>query len=275
MKYIQEKNVLVEMGLSKKETDVFLLLLEKGQMTATEIARGVGKARTSVLLLLTQLERKGFLQKVKVKGHFEWEASSLDDIDSFVSEKFEMFKNTLPSFKSILKEQTLGKKFSVKICTGSGGLLKAYYTLLELKKGERIYFFEGSQSVSAKLKMRNKSMIQWQNAFKASGIIMEVIGSETSLHKVKASKGEEVLRSHNNRLMIAYTLPIHNIDFPCDIAVMPNTVILFMPKEEQAIIITSTDLALSLRKIFETLKMISTKVDINKMVEGLLLDKKS
>lgn len=272
MKYLSEKQAVEQIGLSKKESEVFIVLLEKGSMTATEISREVSRARTSVLLELESLKKKNFIERIKVGGHFEWEASAIDDIDTLVSEKFEKFKDTLPFLRNILKVQSASKKFSVKVFTGSSGLLKAYYRLLDLPKGERIYFFEGVQSVKTKMSMRDQSIIKWQDAFKKSGIIIEVLGSGSSLLEVKTRKGEDVIKSHVNRLIIGYALPCQFIDFPCDIAVLPSVVIIFIPKQEIAVVIDSGELSISLKKIFEGLKTIANKVDVNKSFEELLIN---
>lgn len=271
MKYQPEKQSLEQIGLSKKETEVFVTLLEKGALTATILSREVGRPRTSVLLELESLKKKGFVERIKVGGHFEWVTSSLDHIDTSVSEKYEMFKNTLPSLRGILKTQSAGKKFSIKIFSGSSGLLKAYYRLLELPKGERIYYFEGTQSVKSKVSMRDQSLIKWQNAFRLSGIIIEVLGSSSSLREVHTKKGKEVLQAHKDRLIVAYDLPEQFINFPCDIAILPSTVLIFIPKQDTAIVIDSEELAISLKKIFEGLKTIARKVDSNRVVEELLL----
>ncbi len=46
--------------------------------------------------------------------------------------------------------------------------------------------------------------------------------------------------------------------------------ILFIPKQEIAVVIDSSELAVSLRKLFEGLTMISTNVDANKTLQDLL-----
>ena len=274
MKHSSLASSLQSVGLSEKESKIFLILLEKGSLTATDIAREVGMPRTSALLLLDALKEKGFVERVKVGGHFEWEAGALDDIETQVTEKFSLFKESVPDLREIVRAQGFGKKFKVSILTGASGFLKGYYKLLELKSGERVYVFEGTESVREKMKMRDQSIIKWQNAFRESGIIIEILGSRESLTEVKRRKATDVLRAHENRLIITHELPTHIVDFPTDIAVLPHTVILFIPKPEIAVIIDSSELAVSLRKIFEGLTMISTTVDANKIVRDLLTDSK-
>ena len=260
-------------GLTNKEVNVFFTLLEKGSLNATDIARAVGVPRTSVLLLLDALKKKKFIERVKVGGHYEWEACELTDIETQVTEKLSTFKESIPDLQELVRAQGFGKKFKVSILSGASGMLKGYYKLLELKGGEHIYYFEGTDSVNEKMKMRDQSLIKWQQAFRESGIVIEAIGSSAVFKTVKQKKGIDVLRAYENRLIVTYELPSGITDFPCDIAVLPNTVVLFIPKQELVIFIDSTELALTFKKIFEGLKMISTVVDANKMVKNLLVEK--
>jgi predicted transcriptional regulator len=265
-----ERRGLMSMGLSRKESEVFLVLIEKGSQKATDIARHLGKPRTSVLLILDELTEKGFVERIKVGGHFEWEAASLDTIENMVKEKIEHFEKALPSLRDLVKAQTFGKKFGIKVFSGATGLLQAYYRLLDLKAGERIYYFEGVDSVRAKMRMRDQSVVKWQEAFKKSGVIIEALGSLKSFHEIKKRKGSDILSVHLDRLLITHALPDSITDFPCDIAVLPNTTLFFIPKEEIVILIDSSDLAHSFRKIFEGLKMVSTTLDANTEIKKLL-----
>ncbi len=271
MKNIQAKAGLVQMGLSRKEADIFLALLEKGPQTATEVARQVGKPRTSVLLLLEELKENGFVLRIKVGGHFEWEAVDLGTLESEYKERQKIVESALPLLRDLVKEQAFSKKFSVKVFSGASGLLKAYYRLLDLPRGERLYFIDGVDAVRSKMKMRDSSMKDWQEAFKSSGVIMEVLGSPRSLLEVKLRKGSDVMATHLDRKILLYALPDSVSDFPADIAILPNTIILFIPKQELAICIDSSELALSLRTLFEGLKLISTPVDVNREVNKLLV----
>jgi len=187
-----------------------------------------------------------------------------------MSSKYEQFKETLPLLKELVNAQTFGKKFSVKIFSGASGILKAYYRLLDLPKGERIFYFEGLEAVKIKMSMRDQSLIKWQEQFRQSGIIIEVLGTRKSIQEVKKRKGVNVLEAHRKRLLVTYELPDAINDFPCDIAVLPNTVIFFIVKLEQAVVIDSSDLAKTFKQLFSGLKMVSTKNDSNQEVEDLL-----
>ncbi len=266
------KHALINIGCSAKEASVFLVLLEKGAMTATELGRALAMPRTSALVILESLKEKGFAVRIKVGGHFEWEAGDLDDLEASADERYSSFRDSLPALRELAKAQTFGKKFAVRILNGATGLMKAYYRLLDIPKGERIYIFEGKSSILAKLNIKEENVIKWQDAFKQSGIVMEVIYSEHTLAEIRDKKSKKFWQTHVGRLIIGYALPNAVMDFPSDIAVLPNTIILFIPKQETAIIIDSTELAESLRKLFEGLKLLGKKVDLNaefvEIVEG-------
>lgn len=269
MKHSHELQALEATGLSQKEAETFLTLLRTGSQTATGAARTVGRPRTSVLIELENLHKKGFIERIKVGGHFEWEASELDEIESSVSEKIDVFKKVLPSLREMAQTQSFGKKFSVKLFSGASGFMKAYHRVLELPRGERVYIFEGLQSVKDKLVMREQMLIKWQQRFRDSGIVIEVLGSASIPHEVHRRKGFETVRAHLDRTIIGYALPEAFADFPCDIAVLPNTIILLIANKELAVVIDSTELASTLRVLFEGLKTISQKVDVNKLYEDL------
>lgn len=264
------RDALAAIGFSKKESSVFLALLGMGAATATNLSRKLEKPRTSVLLILESLLQRGLVTKTKVRGHYEWESIDLDGLEATANERLDEFVTSLPTLRDMVRQQELGKRFSVKLFSGTHGLLQAYRKLIELPRDTRIHYFEGVESVQHKMSLHGQGLIKWQDAFRSSGVIIEVLGSRESLREVKSGKGNLALVAHRNRRMVAYELPEELCHFPCDIAVLPSSVFFFMPKDMQAIAIESRDLAESFRMIFKGLTLVSQKVDINALIENLL-----
>src|SRR5688500_13070795 len=53
------EEIFTKIGLTAKETRIYLILLESGSQTAAELARASGEKRTNIYMLLEGLQQKG------------------------------------------------------------------------------------------------------------------------------------------------------------------------------------------------------------------------
>ncbi|GEM_PF-2260553 len=259
MATITNKKALEGIGLSEKEARALLCLFEKGSITVSDMARVLNMPRTTVAVILDELKSRGYAERVKVRGHFEWEAVQLSDIVEEASTRFHSFEKEVPLLKELIKTQDLGRDFSVRSYTTTAGMIKAYNLILGLHRGDRIFYMEGRASVEAKLLFSDELLINWQEASKRSGIIMEALSSEKILDYVWDTKSRQFWETHLGRKIILYMLPDEIMNFPCDICAFGETVMLFIPARDVAIIIESKELSESLQKLFHGLKTLGRK----------------
>ena len=113
-------------GLTKREKDVFLQLLEDGRMSDQEIARKIGTSRPSVARIRQKLESKGYIKSYLARPSFDkmglkvisiiffrWkDFSKTEDLDK-VSEHI----NKLPEVTSLFRGEGLGGKTHAIVST--------------------------------------------------------------------------------------------------------------------------------------------------------------
>ncbi|OGZ08694.1 MAG: hypothetical protein A3D65_01290 [Candidatus Lloydbacteria bacterium RIFCSPHIGHO2_02_FULL_50_13] len=271
---ISSKNALRGIGLSEKEARILLSLFEKGSMTVSDLARVVSLPRTTVAFVLDELKVRGYAERVKVRGHFEWEAVEISTIVDDATARFRSFENEIPLLREMVKTQDCGRNFSVRAYTTETGMVKAYNLIIELHRGDRVYYFEGRSSVEAKFRFSEEVHIRWQEAASRSGVIMESLDSEKMLDSLWKTKSEKFWRSHLDRKLIMYLLPDEIMNFACDICVFGKTVMLFTPAQDTAIIIESRELSEALQKLFQGLKTLGRKTNFADEIRKRLNAKK-
>lgn len=261
MTTITNKKALEGIGLSEKESRALLCLFERGSITVSDMARVLNIPRTTAAIVLDELKSKGYAERVKVRGHFEWEAADLSSIVDDTARRFHSFEQEVPILRELVKAQDWGHNFSVRTYTTATGMIKAYNLILELPRGDRVYYFEGRAAVEAKFRFSDKLLLRWQEASKRSGIIIESLDSEKMLDHVWDTKSEEFWKGHLGRKLVIYLLPDEIMNFPCDICTFKKIVMLFIPGKDTAIVIESKELSEALQKLFHGLKLLGRKVD--------------
>jgi len=271
MATITNKKALENIGLSEKEARALLCLFEKGSITVSDMARTLNIPRTTVAVILDNLKRRGYADKVKVRGHFEWEAVEISAITEEASARFHNFEKEIPYLKELVKTQDLSHGFSVRSYTTRAGLIKAYNLILELHRKDRIFYIEGRASVEAKLLFSDKLLVGWQEAIKRTGIVMEALSSEKIFDHVWNTKNRQFWEAHLGKQLIVYMLSDEIMNFPCDICAFGQTVMLFIPAKDIAVIIESKELSESLQKLFHGLKTLGRKTtfdaEVHKKIE--------
>lgn len=134
------------LGLSEEETQIYILLLESGPLTAGVIARKLGKPRASVYGFLKRLQEKEVVT-----------ASSYDEVSTFLAEppekinclfqqkiedlqnKQKRYKNLLPQLDKILPSKFLSPKFQLH--DGAEGLEKLMRDTLLYKNISTVSFW--------------------------------------------------------------------------------------------------------------------------------------
>ena len=104
---------LQKLGLSKKESIIYLELIKLGETGANEIAKRTSSQRTVVYNVLQQLYEKGFINYIKREGKRVYSISNPENLLSNIRENEIIINNLIKEIKNIRKEASDNKKVEV------------------------------------------------------------------------------------------------------------------------------------------------------------------
>ena len=140
---------LEEIGLSEKESQIYLALLAVDSESIQDLAKRTGINRTTVYPVLETLEKKGLLSEVQKGKKVEYVAAPPERLETFVErqkvvleERAERLKDIIPQIKSIQRES--GEKPIVKYFEGREGAIAAheeFYEMHDFKAREGYFIY--------------------------------------------------------------------------------------------------------------------------------------
>ena len=98
------KEILKQLGLSEYEIELYLTLLEYGQLSAYELAEKTGMYRQATYDALSRLIEKGYVNSVKEGKSQKYKSIHPDLILEYLNEKTEGFKQILPELTNLDKK---------------------------------------------------------------------------------------------------------------------------------------------------------------------------
>jgi sugar-specific transcriptional regulator TrmB len=118
------KDILKEIGLSEYETDIYLSLLENGEISAYVLADKTGMYRQATYDALNRLMEKGFVSAIKEGKSQSFKAVNPEIILEYLNEKTESFRSILPELNEMQKKS----KSSIIVETYKGrDVLRVYF----------------------------------------------------------------------------------------------------------------------------------------------------
>lgn len=140
---------LQEIGLSEKESQIYLALLQVDSESIQEIAKNTGINRTTVYPVLESLAQKGLVGEIQDGKKTLYQAAAPERLETFVErqkvlleEKAKRLKDIIPEIKGIQRKE--GERPVIKFFEGRDGVVSAYeefYSSLDAKEqqGYMIY----------------------------------------------------------------------------------------------------------------------------------------
>src|SRR4030042_2221804 len=133
------KKVLLQLGLSESEINVFLTLLQSGPASVQDISRASGINRVTIYSALVHLEKKGLVAETKKGARRLFVAEQPEELKTIIEEKGENirridleFENlVLPVLKAIDANQE--NKPEIRFYEGLDGIYKVYENMLEAR----------------------------------------------------------------------------------------------------------------------------------------------
>lgn len=263
----KSKKDLKILGLEDKENIIIQALRDFGQLKPTNLAEKTGVKRTTINFLLKKLLNRDLITKIKVQGHFEWQINndakikkSINDLANYLSAE----KNTTTIYTS--------PDIGVEILRGRKNILSAYQKVLEAGDNSRVFAIQGNKSALAGQFLEKSYLNDIQNKFREYKIIIEGVIGEKSLAYFKNISSEE-LKIYKNRLIVVYVAPDFLVDFDSDILIFKKMVIIINFEKRIVLIIKNESIYEVILSLFESLKLVSRKIDLNNYIKKLIEEK--
>lgn len=264
---------LGEFGFSKNAAGVAAALFGLRQGTATGIARAANIPRTTVYGALTELVARKVVSKSKIRGKYQWEIIAPEEFGRRLRESNTEFQEFIPALSEVYKARRSSPGRDTPRITfyqGKHEVFRSYNPLLSLKKGERIYTIEGQQSLEEKtIKYSSRQTIDWQEAIKKRGVIIESLTNEATIQQF-LRRSKEVLAAHYGRPVAIWVLPNHLLQPAADIILYRDCLLQVDQTRDTAVLINSVALADIYRQLFSLAKQSAKKVDLNHLIKETL-----
>lgn len=132
---------LEELGLSDKESKVYLALLEVDSYSVVDLSKKTGINRTTIYPILESLSKKGLISEVKVDKKVRFAAEPPERLETYVErrklqleEQEKRLKDVIPQLKSAQREE--GEKPVIKYFEGKEGALSANEEYIKSAKND-------------------------------------------------------------------------------------------------------------------------------------------
>lgn len=146
------KDILLNIGLTDKESEVLEFLFKCQSSKVSYIATGCHLNRTTTYVVLKSLIKKGLVSSSLKYGITEFQAIEPNLLPSYVDRQKELLdqkkkdiENVLPQLNSI--RENIGVLPKVSFFEGSEGVKQAYEDTLDNNKNKKIYVFSGPDIV--------------------------------------------------------------------------------------------------------------------------------
>ncbi len=242
-KKINLHETLTKSGLSENESKVFLVLLELGKGTVTQITRKAGLNRTTGYDVLDSLVTKDLASISGKEPKQEYLAESPDKIVRLIENQISDKKNQLEKIKGVLPEMkslhNVAGRPKVRFYEGMQGLKDVYEDTLTSHEEIRAY---------ATVDDMHQAMPEYFSTYykrrAGKNISIRAIIPSTPVGKARASKDAEEKRQ--SRL-----IPADKYYFSPEINIYDNKVMVASWREKLGIIIESAEIADAMKKTYE------------------------
>ncbi|MBS3145083.1 hypothetical protein J4208_05880 [Candidatus Woesearchaeota archaeon] len=242
------KEALLGVGLTEKESEVYLALIELGSSSAGQIIQKTGLHRAVVYDLLERLIEKGLVGHV-IKGRKKYfESTNPKKLLDIVKEKEMKIRGILPS---LLELSQFKESLDVKIYKGKEGIKTVFEDILREKPGEWLSLGSGGETFHL--------LPAFLTEFHKNRVKEKIKGRGLLINNSSAIKRGEIL-SKMSLTEIRY-LP-KTIVTPTVINIYNTRVALYAVTKDKIpfiILIENEQLAHSFKEYFESLWKISKK----------------
>lgn len=247
---------LKEIGLGDKEASVLLVLLERGPMLVSAVAKEAKLNRTTTYGLLKELMAKSLVSQVKRDGADRWQSIAPELLPQYIERRRESLADNKKGVEEALPQIKLlrakGKSLpKVQFFEGIEGVEQAYEDTLENNQGKILYEFTGIDAAHAR--MDPKFVDYYLKKRTALGIRALYVVPKTENAIEKAKDDERLIRK-------AKFIP-PQFTFESEISIYDNKVGIFSYAKENpvALIIEDDTIAHTLKTLFDYVESTTEK----------------
>lgn len=232
--------LLERLGLSNKESSIYLSLSESGPATVSEISKNTGLHRPTVYQTLPALQKLGLVTESKKGKRAYFVAESPEKLRTLLSETESKLNELVPELKAVFESHE--QKPLVKFLEGKKGITFVFEDLVTtLKRGDVFYRYSSArnQSRADSYLPKNYRALRDQKQLERF-----VITSETSA-KQKTARLERAIKTVPKEFGL--------FDFNVTQVIYGNKVAFIDYNSETALIIENPVVADFQRKLFQIL----------------------
>ena len=252
------ENVLQNIGLEKKEINIYITTLSLGTQPASVIARRAGFPRNTARFILDKLVDKGLIKKTKrantqlytteePKNLIQLMEYRRNELNSKINEQINEIKSVLPELESRFRPKSTKPK--VAFYEGDEGLVKVYQDTLNSK--EDIKSFASFDGMHGALPDYFKTYYKLRAE---NGIMIHSIHPDTPLAREKTKNDKKEWR--DSRL-----IPRKQYNFDPEIQFYDNKLVITSWKEKLGIIIESQEIYHAMVVAFDLAWKEATRLD--------------
>lgn len=235
--------VLELIGLKGDEAKLYLACLKLGTQNLSLLAKETKLSKSDSITALEHLLDRGFVSKYTNRSDFFTAESPgillkiLEDAGEVEASKLEIFSKTLPAFESYIDPNYT--KPEIAYYEGKEGIIAAYEDTLTSKTDIlALASIDDTESTFPRYVPR------YYQRRKAAGILIRAIFPDSKMAKERQKADEKELR-------ISRLIPKEQYSFTFEINIYDDKVAFFSLKEKVAIIIKNSEVASSMRSMFE------------------------
>lgn len=240
--------ILNMLGLTDRQSEIYLVLLKGGIMSVLDISRALKINRTQVYEDLNFLVSNQFVDLAggQRKKYIPAHPAKLEDIAEERKNAFEKsvkeVGRLIPEFERLIKVSGM-PKVSVKYHSGIDGLKNAYENELRFAEGIEVLSIAGSLEVIYK-KFPENYWYRWNKKFVKQKSKSRMMASENT-------EGWQATRE--DKKFNRQTRLIKNFEIKLNIDIYDNSVLIVSPDDLTAVVLEGSVIAYSFRVLFETL----------------------
>lgn len=241
--------LLVTLGLSQNESEVYLALLSLGEASVLELSRKIHKNRTHTYDLLHSLTEKGLVSYVILNNKQFFHAANperlmgyLNDQENEIKKQKELLKKELPEIIGL--QSSIRQKTAVQMYRGKEGIKTIYNEILRSTKSYSILGATGTitQALEFYFPHHEKERVKQKISLKI------IFNSQL--------KGKEI--SQGRAFCSMRFLP-ESYSSPVPILLFNDKVVTLIWDELSAVVVENKKVAEAYRKYFELLWKLSQK----------------
>lgn len=251
IKYMKDKLLswLLSTGLDYQRAELYLTCLSHGEANAKELAKDMKMGRTAVYDNLRALEERGLIKTVLHGKRKIFVPLHPKELYKKVESQKQQLKDLLPDFLS--QFAIIDKQPFVQIFQGSYAAREVYEDILTTTKKEYLYFSPPQLTLQTVDKFYIKKWIARR--------VKKGLHSRSLRVKSKIISDEPIFNEQNIYLRQVRFLPEY-MDLKASVYIYENKIgLISTSRENAAFIIQSSDLAFSLKQLFEFLWGISLR----------------